>query len=171
MNQTSLFISIKRVFFTKLSYYFRRLEIQSMSCIKYVFDTYVVLFPPEALLYSLNGKVWPRNSFKNHVEGVLDGERTFKFRFGTAWRWVNDSRIFIFGRTIPLFSELDPNHWFIWKIQLKFMIHLWIRCRYFSHKMLGLDVFPHRTVILQSTSCMNRCCAILMCVCVSIHFP
>ncbi len=36
-------------------------------------------------------------------------EQRHSYRFGTTWGWVNDDRIFIFGWTIPLSTQMYQN--------------------------------------------------------------
>ncbi len=58
------------------------------------FPTIEVNGAPKQPGYKLSSKYLP----------LCSAEQINSYRFGNTWRWVNDDRMFIFGRTIPLIS-------------------------------------------------------------------
>ncbi len=71
----------------------------SLTCIVFFFPTMEVNGAPKQLGYKLSSKYLP----------LCSAEQRNSYRFGTTWGWVNDDRIFIFGRTIPLMMNVNPH--------------------------------------------------------------
>ncbi len=60
---------------------------------------------------------------------LCSAEQRHSYRFGTTWGWVNDDRIFIFGRAIPLSPRHTENNILI------LYVKMWV-------KLYKLNIYP-----------------------------